>query len=668
MNRWLSLIVDGDAESGRSPQDKWAAVILAAAVLCIGGMYNGVRLRKGGEPKARPQAVNIRPANHLAGSASPYLLQHSHNPVDWYPWGPEALQRARTENRPIFLSVGYSACHWCHVMEREDFENEAIARIMNTNFVCVKVDREERPDIDDQYQTAVQIITGSGGWPMSVWLTPDLKPFHAGTYFPPAEFESILGQLASLWTMKRATVMQQADLVVSRMLQVAKVSAATSGPGIPTDIDERATAAMLTDCDQTYGGFGDKPKFPEAPRLTYLLNRYQATHRGEILLALNRTLDHMAKGGIHDQLDGGFHRYSTDRKWQVPHFEKMLYDQALLADVYFKASVIIKDKDKVNKPEYRNAAEGILNFVLADMTDPKTGGFYTSIDADSDGEEGKYYVWSRSEVTDVLGKVAGDEFNTAYGVAAYGNFQDEMNVLHQSASLNSHQIVELAPLREKLLLARRKRVHPPTDDKIVCGLNGLMIEAMANAYSITGDVRYRAAAERAGDYVTTALMKPDGQLLRMARAGSVSSSPGFLEDYAYVARGMLANFKAFHDERWLARAELIVNQMNRLYWRRGEQNGFVSPGPEGSPISSSVEGEDNAIPSPTGIAAVDLVELANRRSGSRVRPSIEVDRLRSQASMAVKAFCSTIVRSPAAFPSLLTANGMLAASRANVAP
>jgi uncharacterized protein YyaL (SSP411 family) len=538
-------------------------------------------------------------------------------------------------------------------MEREDFENTSIARIMNANFVCIKVDREERPDIDDQYQTAVQIITGSGGWPMSVWLTPDLKPFHAGTYIPPADFEKVLGSVVNVWTAKRDRVIQQADAVVSRMRQISSMSAAKSDGKIPSNIDERAVAAITAEYDKANGGFGSRPKFPEAPRLVYLLDNYRLTHRADIIAAVANTLDHMAQGGIRDQLDGGFHRYSTDAKWQVPHFEKMLYDQAQLADVYLDAYTL------TSNPAYKRWGAQILDFVLQNMTDTKTGGFYTSIDADSDGEEGKYYVWTRSQTTDALGKDAGERFNNAYGVAAYGNFQDDMNVLHQAVPLTPAQDSELASSRSKLLDARSHRVHPATDDKIVCSLNGLMIEAMARGYSETREERYRKAGEKAANYVAAALMKPDGSLLRDARAGTAGSTPGFLDDYAYMTRGFLACFTAFRDPRWLRLAELTADQMTRQFWGRADTPGFVSPGPAGAPITNSRDGSDNATPSQNGVAALDLIELASLSTGAKARPIVEVERLRTQASQTVGAFKAQILLAPGAFPSLLMANRLL---------
>jgi len=653
MNKWFSVdgVPGNDDGNKRSPQETWAAVILAAFVLTMGIVYSGARNRKMvAEAKSSPQSSEPGALNHLAGSTSPYLLEHARNPVDWYPWGPEALARARNENKPIFLSVGYSACHWCHVMEREDFENSNIARIMNASFVCIKVDREERPDVDDQYQTAVQIITGSGGWPMSVWLTPDLKPFHAGTYIPAAEFESVLGNVASLWNSKRDTIIRQADAVARRMQQVSSFSSAKTSGKLPANIDDRALASITAEFDKTNGGFGDKPKFPEAPRLIYLLDRYRATHRKDLLAIVTSTLDHIAEGGIRDQLDGGFHRYCTDAKWQVPHFEKMLYDQALLADCYLDAFAATFN------PRYLQVAKETLGFVLQNMTDATSGGFYTSIDADSDAEEGKFYVWTRNQIVDVLGKEAGERFNTAYGVAAYGNFQDDMNVLHQPQLLSVAQELTLAPLREKLLDARARRIHPTTDDKIVCGLNGLMIEAMARAYALTGDARYRAAAEKAGEYIAARLMRQDGTLLRESRAGAVGSTPGFLDDYAYLTRGLLANYRAFHDSRWLSRAELVENQMSRLFWGRGGSAGFASPGPDGVPVANIKDGEDGALFSVNGVAAMVLIELASTHSGSKPRPAVEIDRLKTQASQTVDAFTAELLRAPGAYPTLLLAN------------
>lgn len=587
-----------------------------------------------------------KPANHLAGASSPYLLEHAHNPVDWYPWGDEALQKAKREHKPIFLSVGYSACHWCHVMAREDFENADIAKIMNANFVCIKVDREERPDIDAQYMLAVQIMTQSGGWPMSVWITPDLKPFYGGTYFPPDQFKPLLEKVAALWRDENARVLAAADSLSQQMQLVTEASVRKSTAAVPPNITAVALAELTKTFDKTNGGFGSKPKFPEAPRLAFLLSEYRHTQKPELLTMLTKTLDGMADGGVFDQLGGGFHRYSTDSHWLIPHFEKMLYDQALLARIYFDAYEITK------KPLYRQIGTSTLDFVLKEMTDDKSGGFYSTLDADSEGKEGQFYVWTPKQIEDILGQADSSRFEKTYGVTSEGNFEGGASVLFLQAPLSQAQDQAMVPLREKLLISRNKRVRPNTDDKILTAWNGLMLSALARGYQVTQQKRYLDAAVRDADFISKTMTLSDGKLLRSAHAGKAGSVPGFLDDYACLAEGLLDLYEATKEEKWLAQSRATVEQMIRRYWDKDGSGGFLSRGPDGAPVAHMKDAEDNATPSSNGIAAQVLTRLAALPSSGR--PAGESAQFRREAAQTVKAFQPLISRAPTAVPTLLT--------------
>ena len=538
--------------------------LLASLVL------NGCARRTSAQPQTPPIVTpKIEKAgNHLVGSTSPYLLQHAHNPVDWHPWGAEALAKAKAENKPIFLSVGYSACHWCHVMERESFENPEIAAQMNASYICIKVDREERPDIDAQYLIAVQMMNRSAGWPMSVFLTPDLKPFFGATYFPPDKFKQVLSRMSDLWRDDNKRVIAAADEVALRMQTYAEGEAVKSSEALPASAIPEAVSTLLKQQDRVHGGIGSAPKFPQAPILAFLLAQQRRKPQAELLTMLTKNLDAMANGGIFDQVGGGFHRYSTDEKWLIPHFEKMLYDNAQLARLYFDAYETTK------APRYRRIAERILDFVLREMTDEKTGGFYSTLDADSEGVEGKFYVWKPEEVLAILGKVDGERFNRIYRVTQAGNFLEGNSALSLSDNLSEAQEASVAPLREKLLAARSKRVRPTTDDKILTAWNGLMITAFARGYEVSHDACYKKAAERAANYLQNSLTTKDGVLLRAARGGVSGSIPGFLDDYAFYAEGLIALGRATKDDRWIDSARSVVEKMTRFYWDKDGTGGF----------------------------------------------------------------------------------------------
>ena len=633
-----------------TPREVLLAACLVIALVVVGWKWQHTSAQAAARQAAALQnpTVSKQPANHLLGSTSPYLLQHAHNPVDWYPWGPEALELAKRENRPIFLSIGYSACHWCHVMEREDFESEEISKILNQNFICIKVDREERPDIDNQYMIAVQMMTGSGGWPMSVWLTPDLKPFYGGTYYPAKDFKPLLQKIAALWSTEPAKVRTAADQVSAGMKQAMDATTRKTSAAIPADSIAKATTAYLNDSDATNGGFGSKPKFPEVSRLRFVLDQYRRTHNPRLLALLTRTLDNMAHGGIYDQLGGGFHRYSTDARWLVPHFEKMLYDQSQMAQIYLDAYEL------THEPFYKEVAQGTLDFVLREMTDPKTGAFYATLDADSEGEEGKFYVWTAEQIEITLGKANAERFEKAYGVTMNGNFEGGRNVLFVPAPLSPAQAVALAPLRAKLLAVRATRIRPNTDDKIVTAWNGLMIGAFARGYAVTHDERYRTAAVQATDFLVKTLTKPDGSLLRAARQGVPGTVPGFLDDYAFAADGMLDLYAATQEHRYRTQAQRLTEQMLRLFWDRDGVGGFLIQGPSGAPIAQTRSGEDNATPSPTGVAAQVLARLAALPATPDQTPA-QSAQYRQQVAQTAQTFQPLLVRAPAAFPTLLRA-------------
>ena len=585
--------------------------------------------------------------NRLANETSPYLLQHGHNPVDWYPWGQEALNRAREENRPILLSVGYSACHWCHVMERESFEDEQIAELMNRWYVCVKVDREERPDIDHIYMSAVQMMTGQGGWPMTVFLTPDGKPFYGGTYYPPEDrygrpgFPRILHAVAEAWENRRSEIEEQGGAMVANMRQMSEVDLPES-PVTP-DLLDRAFQKLRAGWDMRLGGFGGAPKFPQPMILDFLLRYAHRTKRAEPRNMAIFTLEKMAQGGIYDQLGGGFHRYSTDEYWLVPHFEKMLYDNAQLAQSYLHAYQATGDAF------YRRIAEETLDYVRREMTAPE-GGFYSAQDADSEGVEGKFFVWSQAEVEEVLGAEDALLFSRFYDVTPRGNWE-HANILNATAPEESFArslkmepeelATRLAEMRHRLFERREQRIKPHRDEKVLTAWNGLMVAAFADAAAILGRDDYRDTAVANAEFVLDNLYE-NGRLWRTGKAEEekkrrrgdkergrggdaeetntqhrtpnagfrVSPIPGFLEDYAYYADGLLRLYEATADWRWLDSAKELVDVMVELF-----------ADPEGGPFfSTPVDGEqlverprdltDNATPAGNSVAVDVLLRLA----------------------------------------------------------
>ncbi len=594
---------------------------------------------KTAEPKpADPKAVDKpRFTNHLINESSPYLLQHAHNPVQWYPWGQEAFNRAVKENKPIFLSIGYSTCYWCHVMERESFEDESVAKLLNDNFIAIKVDREERPELDEQYMVATELINGRGGWPNSLWLTPDRKPFLAGTYFPKANFKQTLMQVAATWRTKPDLVKREASQLASEVRAAGRQGAALGGPLDQRAIDQ-AVAEAIGSFDAARGGFGGAPKFPPHGRLQLLVEEYRRTGNKQLLTIVTRTLDAMADGGIHDQIGGGFHRYSTDASWFVPHFEKMLYDNAQLLRLYTDAYLLTKE------PRYRRVAGDIAAWVAREMTDPQ-GGFYSALDAESEGEEGKFYVWTYNSLVQALGEADGRLFAQEYGARPEGNWgqqrsgrQSGTNILYrrnpaeyltgQRREAADKLETQLAALRGKLLTVRDRRPRPRLDDKVLAGWNGLMIESLAYAGRTLDDPQFTAAAEKAAGCVFREMWR-DGQLLHSYRQGQAHIA-GYLDDYAYLGRGLLELQAATKNDRWSASAQQLADSMLKQFADAEQGAFFFTPAGDDGPLlrSKNLTGGGN-LPGANGVAAELLLRLADlnhsaadHEAGSRTLSSL----------------------------------------------
>ena len=603
--------------------------------------------------------------NRLANEKSPYLLQHAHNPVDWYAWGPEAFEKARSEDKPIFLSIGYSTCHWCHVMERESFESEGIAEVLNRYFVPVKVDREERPDVDRIYMTFVQATTGGGGWPMSVWLTPELKPFFGGTYFPPDNrwgrpgFRSVLEQLANAWRSDRTQIIQSGDEIVTELEKHL-------APGTSHQPDEAVLESGFHQFrrmfDSRLGGFGNAPKFPRGVAYNFLFRYYNRSHNDEAAQMVLFTLREMAKGGMNDQLGGGFHRYSVDARWFVPHFEKMLYDQAQLAVSYLEGYQVSDDQSLAQ------VARDIFEYVLRDMTDP-AGGFYSAEDADSvidpanphEKGEGAFYVWTRAEIDAALGAPAAEWISYMYGVEPDGNVSEDphaeftgKNILYQKRSLadaarqfhvpEAEVAAALKDAVAKLMAVRDTRIRPHLDDKVLTAWNGLMISAFAKGGFILNEPRYLDAAQRAADFVLTQMFK-DGVLLRRWRQGE-AAIPGFLDDYAFFAQGLIDLYEATFAVQYLDAAVELTSRMRELF-EDTEAGAFYSTA-EGdrSLVMRIKEDYDGAEPSGNSIATLNLIRLAHTTGDKSLHASAE---------KALAAFASKMASSPTAMPQMLVA-------------
>ncbi len=552
--------------------------------------------------------------NRLIQETSPYLQQHAHNPVDWYPWGPEALAKAKAENRPILLSIGYAACHWCHVMERESFEDPSIARLMNEHFVNIKVDREERPDLDQIYQNVVQLLGGHGGWPLTVFLMPDQQPFYAGTYFPPTDRQGmpglprVLDAVVEAYRRKQDGIAETVRQILNGLEHLTTFKEAV-GP-LDEKLLDRVGRALTRHVDPVHGGFGRGPKFPNTMNQASLLRHYRARQDEFALRMVTLTLEKMAEGGIYDHLGGGFHRYSVDNRWLVPHFEKMLYDNALLTRLYLEAWQVTK------QPVFEQVVRETLGYIRREMQDPR-GGFYSTQDADSEGEEGKFFVWTRDEILTHLGEDVGQLFCRAYDVTEAGNFEHGRSILNRPAKMDGvaarfgMEVAEaeriLAKAREKLFEVRERRVKPFRDEKVLTSWNGLMISACAEAYNILGDEAALEVAIRRAEFILTHMLK-EGRLLRTFKDGHAKLN-GYLDDYAFFVAALLDLYQATFDRRYLEQAQPLHERMIGQFW--DEENGgfFFTSADHEALISRPKSAHDHSIPSGTSVATQTMLRL-----------------------------------------------------------
>ncbi len=595
---------------------------------------------------------NGNAVNRLAREKSPYLLQHAKNPVDWYPWGDEAFGRAKKENKPIFLSIGYATCHWCHVMAHESFEDIEVARLLNKYFVAIKVDREERPDIDNIYMSVCQVMTGSGGWPLSVFMTPEAKPFYAGNYFPKLGrmgmpgFMDILKHIAAAWDEERSRLINASEEITDHIS--LKPNALKKPAALGKDTTKMGYEQLGSRFDSKYGGFSSSPKFPTPHQLTFLLRWYKRSNDRRALHMVERTLDAMRKGGIFDQIGFGFHRYSVDEKWLVPHFEKMLYDQALLSMAYTEAYQV------TGNDSFAKTAKEIFTYVLRDMTAPE-GGFYSAEDADSEGKEGLFYLWTPKEVKMHLGKDIGELICRFYNITEAGNFEEGRSIAHVTIPVEDFAEAEninkidfetiLEDAGKKLFHVRNQRIHPLKDDKILTSWNGLMIAALAKGYQVFGNDTYAEAAKGAAHFILTTLKTADGRLLRRYRQGD-AAYPGYLDDYAFLVWGLIELYEATFEVRWLAEAALLNEEMINVYWD-GKEGGlfFTGKGNE-KLITRSKEIYDGALPSGNSIAALNLLRLG------RMTGNIDLE---EKAEQLIDAFSIQVKSSPIAHTQLLIA-------------
>ncbi|MBE3552217.1 MAG: thioredoxin domain-containing protein [Kyrpidia tusciae] len=593
-----------------------------------------------------------RSANRLIDETSQYLLQHARNPVDWYPWGEEAFEKAKREDRPIFLSIGYSTCHWCHVMERESFEDPEVADLLNRHFVSIKVDREERPDVDHLYMKVCQAMTGRGGWPLTVLMTPEKEPFFVGTYFPKHSWlgrpglMDLLQRAVDLWETDRGRLRQTGRDVVRQV--VSGMRQASRGQ-INFGVLTAAFRHLENMYDQAYGGFGMRPKFPRPHDLMFLLRYYARTRREDALSMVEGTLRGMWRGGIYDHLGFGFSRYSTDQRWLIPHFEKMLYDNALLALAY------LEGYQAGGTPGWAQVAGEIFSYVLRDMTSPE-GGFYSAEDADSEGEEGKFYVWTPEEIRRVVGEDMGRLVCRYYGVTEEGNFERGTSVLHlvdtdpevvaREFNMSPEVLAStIEQARRKMWEAREKRVRPHKDDKILTAWNGLMIAAFARGYRALGEPRYLSAARRAATWLWAAMRRNDGRLLARYRNGDAGIL-GYLDDYAFYIWGLLELYQASGEVDWLERAAELAEDAWRLFWDH-ESGGCFLTGADGESLwARPKESVDGAMPSGNSAFALDLLWLARITGDTRWEKKAEAH---------MKTFAGVVERSPAAHTFFLSA-------------
>jgi uncharacterized protein YyaL (SSP411 family) len=578
----------------------------------------------------------------LTQNKSPYLLQHAQNPVDWYPWGNEAFQKAKSEDKPIFLSIGYSTCHWCHVMAHESFEDMEVADLLNQNYVAIKVDREERPDIDQLYMAVCQALTGRGGWPLSIFMTPERKPFFAGTYFPKkgrmgiSGFIEILKHIAILWEKDRDRIKTSGEMITNA-IQVS-ISPKAENRTVDETTLKLGFEQLSHSFEPKWGGFSPPPKFPVPHNLTFLLRWFKRSGNPLAVKMVEKTLNGMRKGGIFDQVGFGFHRYSVDEKWLVPHFEKMLYDQALLALAYLEIFQITHNID------FKQTVEKIFTYVLRDLTSPE-GGFYSAEDADSEGEEGRFYVWTTQEIKTVLGPELGELFCRFYNITPTGNFESGLSIPHETTPVKAFAEQEgigltefktnLEIARQKLFDAREKRIHPLKDDKIITSWNGLMIAAFAKGYQILGEQRYIDAARKSAQFILKKLRNPEGRVLRRFREKEVAF-PGYLEDYAFLLWGLLELYEATFEIDYFEEAVIINNDMIDFFWDDKEGGFFYSGKGNETLIAQSKEVYDGALPSGNSVAALTMLRLS--RMTGNVDLEKKVDRMVQTFSSQISAY------------------------------
>lgn len=630
-------------------------------LLCILGLL--MRGSYADDPVVDPPPTQAAEhTNRLAKESSPYLLQHAHNPVDWYPWGEEAFAKAKKENKLVFLSVGYAACHWCHVMERESFVDPEIAKMMNDNFVCIKVDREERPDVDQIYMTAVQIIgRGSGGWPMSVFLLPDAKPFWGGTYFPARTgdrgvatgFLTILQQVNQSWQAKKAEMTEQSERLTDAIKQI-QARAEAEQAELKPELVESVADALSEQFDPEYGGFGysranpDRPKFPEPSNLVFLIDRMRrlsvdSSARQSAKKMLYKSLDGMISGATIDHIGGGFHRYSVDRRWQIPHFEKMLYDNGQLASVFAEAYADSR------RGEYRYVVEGICDFVLRELKAPG-GAFYSALDADSEGEEGKFYRWTTEELAACQSIDGFAKFASVYRLAGRMNFEGKYCVPDPGETLTSvarkrrerfeEYNVDLAPVREQLFKIRSERIRPITDVKILTAWNGLMIAGLADAGRILDRDDYVQAAIDAAEFVLDKLRGDDGRLLRTYAADQAKLN-AYIDDYAFLVCGLIALHEVTADEKWMNEAVRLTDKQLELFWDDQAGGFYFTTIDHPTLIVRSKDSVDSAIPSGISVAAENLLYLTGKSFGEQYD---------SRLTATLQDMTSTISQNPSAAP------------------
>jgi uncharacterized protein YyaL (SSP411 family) len=588
--------------------------------------------------------------NALANETSPYLLQHAHNPVAWYPWCEEALSRARREDKPILLSIGYSACHWCHVMAHESFEDEETARLMNEDFINIKVDREERPDLDAIYMAAVQLTTGGGGWPMTVFLTPDQVPFFCGTYFPREDhygmpsFRRVLRSVSSAYHEKKDVLNQEGDAIAAEMRRMDAASVKPSA--LESSILDFAADGLARNYDSRNGGFGQSPKFPPSMALSFLMRTYRRTGEGRYLDMITHTLSRMADGGMYDQLGGGFHRYSVDAEWLVPHFEKMLCDNALLSRVYLDGYLLTQSE------QYRKVAEETLNYVVREMTSPE-GGFYSSQDADSEGKEGAFFVWTPDEVQSILREKEGELISRYFGITPEGNFEGKnilsiprpVEVVAKLDKISEEDLLAIVQRGKKELFQRREsRVKPGRDEKILTAWNGLMLRSFAEASQVLGREDYRAVAVKNAEFLL-ALLYRDGRLLRSYKDGRAHLN-GYLDDYACLIDGLISVYEATFTPRWVQAAVDIAGLMIDGFWDPQGKTFYFTSNDHETLIHRPKELVDNAVPSGNSVAVCALLRLWKLTGESRFH---------DHAVMILKSLAGLVARQPAAFPHLLCA-------------